>query len=175
MNRHLAVALVRLTLTIAFVFVLFDVLQASWRRVEAHAVAAVMSGVGAVGAGQVYGTRILIRPAHKAAFLATVTPSCSALAAVLTFIAIAVFLLHGPVPRRALAVGVASAVVISCNLLRIGLSLEVGLHSGSRGMVVFHDWVGTIFGMFFVLLGFMLFVFMLLPSNKRLLEASGGR
>jgi hypothetical protein len=41
-------------------------------------------------------------------------------------------------------------------------------------MVVFHDWVGTIFGMFFVLLGFTLFVFMLLPSNKRLLEASRG-
>ena len=35
-------------------------------------------------------------------------------------------------------------------------------------------WVGTIFGMFFVLLGFTLFVFMLLPSNKRLLEASRG-
>jgi hypothetical protein len=39
MNRHLAVALIRLTLTVAFVFVMFDVLQTTWRRVEAHAVA----------------------------------------------------------------------------------------------------------------------------------------
>ena len=31
MNRHLAVALIRLTLTVAFVFVMFDVLQTTWR------------------------------------------------------------------------------------------------------------------------------------------------
>jgi exosortase/archaeosortase family protein len=172
MNRHLATAIVRLTVTIAFVFIAFGLLHEPSRRLEARLVAWSMTTVGFTGIGHVYGTKVLVLPAHSRAFLATVTPSCSALAAVLTFVAIATFLLHGPIARRVLAVAVAAGVVIVCNVVRIALSLGVGLHSGSHGMIVFHDWVGTIFGMFYVLLGFTLFVFMLLPSNKRLLAAS---
>jgi carbamoyl-phosphate synthase large subunit len=174
MNRHLAAAIARLTMTIAFVFIAFGLLHEPSRRFEARMVAWTMSTLGIGGVGRVYGPKILVLPAHKPAFLATVTPSCSALAAVLTFLAIATFLLHGPLGRRMFAVLAAAGVVIACNIVRIGLSLAVGLHTGSHGMVVFHDWVGTIFGMFYVLAGFTLFVFMLLPSNKRLLEASYG-
>jgi carbamoyl-phosphate synthase large subunit len=171
-NRHLAVAILRLTATIAFVFFAFSLLHEPSRHLEARLVAFVFAHLGIGGIGPVYGPQIMVLPAHKAAFLATVTPSCSALAAVLTFFAIAAFLLHGPLKRRAVAVGVAAGVVVFCNIVRIGLSIIVGLHTGSRGMVVFHDWVGTIFGMFYILFGFTIFVFVLLPSNKQLLVAS---
>ena len=45
-----------------------------------------------------------------------------------------------------------------------------------HGLVVFHDWVGTVFGLLYVLGGFTLFLFLLLPSNKQLLkEAANGQ
>ena len=175
MNRHLALALVRLFCTLASAFVAFELLHDWSRRVEARAIANALTEVGVTGASQVYGSRILVEPSHAAPFLATVTPSCSALGAVLTFLAIAIFLLHGPIGRRALAVCVAAAIVIGCNMIRIGLALLVGLHAGSHAMVVFHDWVGTAFGLLSILAGFTFFVFVLLPSNKRLLEAALGR
>ena len=70
----------------------------------------------------------------------------------------------------------AAGLVLLCNLLRIGLSIVVGIESNSHGLVVFHDWVGTAFGLLYVLGGFTAFLFLLLPSNARLLaEATGAR
>jgi len=175
MNRHLAYALLRLFCTLVSAFVAFELLHEWSRRFEARAVARVMTDVGITGANQVYGSRILVRPSHAAPFLATVTPSCSALGAVLTFIAIAVFMLHGPLGRRVLAVAVAAGVVTGGNMVRISLALVVGLHAGSHAMVVFHDWVGTALGLLSILAGFTFFVFVLLPSNRKLLEAALGK
>ena len=41
---------------------------------------------------------------------------------------------------------------------------------------MFHDWVGTAFGLLYVLAGFTLYLWVLLPSNKTLLKecANGG-
>ncbi len=174
MNRHLSSAVARLVCTLASAYVAFELLHDASRRLEANAVAFALGDLGVAGASQVYGARILVRPSHSAPFLATVTPSCSALGAVLAFVSIALFMLHGPLPRRVLAVLVACAAVVVCNMLRIGLSVAVGVHSGAHAMVVFHDWVGTLFGLLSILGGFMLFVFTLLPSNKRLLAAALG-
>ena len=69
---------------------------------------------------------------------------------------------------------VAVVMVSFLNFVRIGLSIVVGLHSGSHAMVTFHDWVGTIIGLFAILGGFSVFVFMLLPSNKQLLAGARG-
>lgn len=175
MNRHLAAALLRLVCTLGVALVAFALLHESWRRIEASVIAHALTDVGVSGAGQVYGTHILVEPQHSAPFLANVTSSCSALGSILAFAAIATFLLHASIARRVLAVLSASALVVVCNCVRIALALGVGVHWGSHAMVAFHDWIGTIIGLFSVLAGFTLFVFTLLPSNKRLLEAALAR
>jgi exosortase/archaeosortase family protein len=160
----------RLTLTFATVFIAFNLLVDPWRRWEARSVTGMLSLFGVAGASRSYGNEILVIPNNSSPFLATISPSCSALAAVLTFVAISLFLLRGePVRRVAAAIG-ASVLVFVCNLIRIGLSVVVGIYTDSRGLVVFHDWVGTAFGLLYVLGGFTLYLWLLLPSNQLLLK-----
>jgi hypothetical protein len=40
-------------------------------------------------------------------------------------------------------------------------------------MTVFHDWVGTAFGLLYVLGAFTLYLWVLLPSNRRLVKEYG--
>jgi exosortase/archaeosortase family protein len=160
----------RLTLTFASVFIAFTLLVDPWRRWEARSVTGVLGVLGVAGANRSYGNEILVIPNSSSPFLATISPSCSALAAVLTFVAISVFLLRGEPMRRVTAAAGASALVFVCNLLRISLSVLVGLYTDSHGLVVFHDWVGTAFGLLYVLGGFTLYLWLLLPSNEQLLK-----
>lgn len=170
MNRHLLAVITRLTLTFASVFIAFSLLVDPWRRYEARAVTSALSLLGVAGASRSYGNEILVIPNSSSPFLATISPSCSALAAVLTFVAISVFLLRGEPMRRVVAAIGASMLVFVCNLIRIGLSVLVGVYTDSHGLVVFHDWVGTAFGLMYVLGGFTLFLWLLLPSNDLLLK-----
>jgi len=174
-NRHLLIALTRVACTVIFVFLAFNSLHRVWRRGEARFIANTLRSLGVPGATRAYGPEVLVSPARSAPFLATLSPSCSSLGAILAFTAMAVFLLHGPPHRRLAAVLLASCAVAMANFVRIGLALGVGARYGEHAMVVFHDWVGTIIGLFSVLGGFTVFVFVLLPSNKRLLEAALAR
>jgi exosortase/archaeosortase family protein len=164
-NRHLAHAFFRLGCTVAVAVGGFYLLQQPWRKVELRTVVTVLSIIGVNGANHVYGTSVLVAPAHDAPFLAVVTPSCSALAALLAFATIAAFLVPGPPKRRLLAAAAAGALVLVVNVGRIALSLGVGTHFGSHAMVVAHDWIGTLLGLFAVLAGFTLFMFLLLPHE----------
>ncbi len=170
MNRHLLMVITRLTLTFASVFIAFNLLIDPWRQWEARAITGVLTLIGVTGAGRSYGNEILVTPDHSSPFLATISPSCSALAAVLTFVAISLFLLRGEPARRVVACIGASVLVFVCNLLRIGLSVLVGVATDSHGLVVFHDWVGTAFGLVYVLGGFTFFLWLLLPSNRLLVK-----
>jgi exosortase/archaeosortase family protein len=174
-NRHLAHAFFRLACTLGVAVGAFYVLQRPWRWIETRTVVGVLSMIGTEGAGHVYGTRVLVEPAHAAPFLAVITPSCSALGALLAFATIAVFLIPGPPKRRLLAACAAGALVVIVNIVRIALSLGVGAHFGSHAMVVAHDWIGTLLGLFAVLAGFTLFMFVLLPEERHVPEATVGR
>jgi carbamoyl-phosphate synthase large subunit len=174
-NRHLAHAFFRLVCTIGLAVGGFYLLQQPWRKVEVRTVVGVLSRIGVNGVSHVYGTSVLVEPQHAAPFLAVVTPSCSALGALLAFAAIAAFLVPGEASRRVRAALAACALVIVVNVVRIGLSLGVGAHFGSHALVVFHDWIGTLLGLFGVLAGFTLFLFLLLPDDKHAVEATVGR
>ena len=78
---------------------------------------------------------------------------------------IGLFVLHGPVARRLVAVSVAIAFVFACNVARIAASLVVGAHMGDRALVLFHDWVGTLFGLAYTIVGFLLMLYGLLPRS----------
>jgi exosortase/archaeosortase family protein len=161
---------IRLGLTFATVWVGFLLLVNPWRRVEATGITRVLRSVGADRVRDGYGNQILVIPWTQRPFLATISPSCSAVAAVLAFGAVAMFLVRGRAHRRLLAFVGASAFLVACNVFRIAASIFVGIETGSRGLVVFHDWVGTLLGLVALLGGFVVFVFIQLPSTKRLLQ-----
>jgi len=169
-SRNWRSVVLRLGLTFGTVWIGFLVLLNPWRRVEAISITDVLHAIGADRVRDGYANQILVIPWSERPFLATISPSCSAVAAVLAFGAVAMFLVSGPAHRRMLAFLAASAVVISCNVLRIAASIFVGIQTGASGLVVFHDWVGTILGLVGLLGGFVVFVFLQLPSTKTLLE-----
>jgi exosortase/archaeosortase family protein len=170
MNRRIVQVIVRLMAAFGVTFGLFWLLINPWRDVEATVVASLFRSMGLRRAGQAFGNQVLVLPSHSAPFLATITPSCSALAALLGFAAISAFVVRGPGSRRLLAFLAAAAAVLVCNFIRIGLSMYVGLRTDAQGLTVFHDWVGTAFGILYVLGGFTLYLWVLLPSNKTLLK-----
>ena len=139
---RLGAIVVRLALTFTFVWVGFALFLDPWRRVEANGIAGIVHlfGTDRVSAG--YANQLLVIPTGARPFFATISPSCSAIAAVLAFGAVTIFLVTGPVSRRVLAFVAASTFVVVCNLVRIAGSILVGLDSSSHGLVIFHDWVG---------------------------------
>jgi exosortase/archaeosortase family protein len=168
MTGHRLRILGTLVLTFATVWVGFYLLLDTWRGWEAAVVTGTLQALGVAGVRGGYGNLVLVVPPQGRAFIASISPSCSSLGAVLAFGAIALFMVGGSVVRRLGAFMAASVLVVVCNLVRIGLSIWVGVVTDTRGLVVFHDWVGTTFGVVYVLVGFMVFLFVLLPSNRQL-------
>jgi carbamoyl-phosphate synthase large subunit len=105
-----------------------------------------------------------VLPRSQLPFRAHVTPFCSSLVSVLALASIALFLFRGPLLRRLLAFGAAAALIVGCNMVRIAASLAVGLSYGDQSLVLFHDWVGTIFGLAYTMGGFFFMLWLLLPS-----------
>src|SRR3954447_20958755 len=105
----------------------------------------------------------VLSPGHYP-FRAVLTPYCSSLVSILALAAIAIFVLRGPLLRRLSALLVASLFILFCNVIRIGASLWAGLRYGPSGLVLFHDWLGTLFGLLYTLAGFLLMLYLLLPS-----------
>ena len=168
MNRHTINVLARLSLTFGVTVLAFIALLDPWRALEASVLVDGFRAVGISVASQAFGHQILVLPDHASPFLATISPSCSALAAILAFAAISMFLVTRDPARRLCAFAAASALVLTCNFLRIGLSIWVGLRTDADGLAIFHDWVGTFFGLLYVLGGFTLYLWILLPSNQQL-------
>jgi exosortase/archaeosortase family protein len=170
MNRRTLAVLARLGVAFGLTVVVFWALINPWRNIEARVVTTLFDSLGARGASQSFGNQILVIPTHSLPFLATISPSCSALAALIAFAAIAIFLVRDDPRRRLMAFSAAAAVILVCNFLRISLSIYVGLRTDAQGLTVFHDWVGTAFGILYVLAGFTLFLWVLLPSNRTLVK-----
>lgn len=107
-----------------------------------------------------------ILPSHGLAFRAYVTPFCSALVSIVALGCIALFVLRGPLWRRTASFAAAAAAVFLGNVVRITLSVYAGLRFGASSLVLFHDWAGTLFGLFYTVYGFFLMLWLLLPSAK---------
>jgi exosortase/archaeosortase family protein len=172
-NRQGVAVLARIAVAFGVTIAAFWALIDPWRNVEASTVSGLFRSLGAQGASQSFGNQILVVPNHATPFLATISPSCSALAALLAFATIAVFVVRTEPSRRLMAFGAAAVLILVCNFMRISLSVYVGIQTNAQGLTVFHDWIGTAFGILYVLGGFTLFLWVLLPSNRTLLKESG--
>jgi exosortase/archaeosortase family protein len=150
----------------------FVLLQHQARTIESHAVAALLSLAGAQGTQVLLGTNIQVLPANHAALIASVTPSCSSLASLLAITWIAAISGVGSRSRRVTALCVALAVIAIGNILRMTASLAVGFIAGRSVLVLFHNWVAGMFTFAYVLAGYALFLYLVLPKRRRIADAA---
>lgn len=144
----------------------FIVGQTPFRHWEALAVAGGVRLLGFHGVITVNGGQILLSPGSGSPFWVDITPSCSSLGPALA-IALIVVVLSGNSASDRLLAGVAGvAAIIAGNLARIGLSVIVGLLAGPVSLVLFHDWVGSIFGFACTIGGFVLILSILLHRHR---------
>ncbi len=146
----------------------FVVLEAPFRKFEAHMSVVLLEHLGAHNeVSQLIGSsEIAVFPAHQQAFIAIVTPSCSSLAAMLAVLTLGAVAPHPRRARKYTALLIASCIVVIGNILRIASALAVGLVDGRASLVLFHDWVGGIFTFIYILGAYILFLFMLLPHER---------
>lgn len=140
----------------------FALLNQPLRDLESSLVLSLLGGGARVS---VVGDHVFqVLPAGHDAFRATLTPYCSALVPMLALTAIALCVLRGRLRQRVVALAAAAVFVLVGNVLRIAGSLWVGLEAGPSGLVLFHDWVGTLFAMTYTLTGFFLMLYLILPK-----------
>ena len=152
----------------------FILLQHPARVIESHAVAGLLSLAGAHGTHVVLGTNIDVEPAEHGLVLASLTPACSSIAALLAITSIALASGAATRSRRFAALGIALAVIAVGNILRMAAVLAVGIFAGRSVLVMFHDWVAGMFTFASVLGGYVLFLYLVLPDRRRAAAAAGG-
>ena len=146
----------RVLLRFAGVVVIYLALQAHVRYLEAAACVALLRTVGLAQAHAVAPDSIQAFPTGHTGFVVNITPSCSCLAPVLSVGLLATLL---PVRNRrkllrAILYGV-TAIAVG-NIVRIALSVMVGYVSSTAALILFHDWVGSVFSFLYTLFGFVL-------------------
>lgn len=143
-------------------FVLF---QGWMRGVETTTTVDVLRLLGADGVTRGYQTSIIIDAGSRGSFAAILTPACSSLASLLALSGLAVLRPTRARGRLALALSAAIAVVFVGNIARIAASIAVGMLTGPSALVLFHDWVGSLFAFAYTLGGFVVMLWVLLPRD----------
>lgn len=143
----------------------FVLLQQWMRGVETATTVDVLHALGVGGVSRGYQASIIVDTRAQGAFAAILTPACSSLASLLALGGLAVLRPTKARGRLALAVGSAMALVFVGNIARIAASVGVGLLTGPSALVLFHDWVGSLFAFAYTLGGFVLMLWVLLPRD----------
>jgi exosortase/archaeosortase family protein len=153
---------IRVAAFTAVVAVLFAAGQTPFRHLESLAVAKGVRSLGFHGVLAVQNSEILLAP-RSGLFWVEITPSCSSLGPALAITLIAIVISAGrPASDRLLAGLAGVAAIVVGNLVRIGSSVIVGLWAGRVSLVLFHNWVGSIFGFAYTIGGFVLTLSILL-------------
>lgn len=173
MNRQRWLVWLRVAFVVVATPLLFLLFEAPFRQFELDLDVGLLHFIGMHGVPAVLGTSALVAPAGRAPFWVYLSPSCSALASILTLGCIA-----GVLPRRlasrrhrAVAFVAASAAVFVGNVIRIDLSILAGILAGQVALVLFHDWAGSVFGFAYTMGGFVLMLWMLLPDRSGAVSA----
>ncbi|MGY1774623.1 hypothetical protein ACI8AV_02080 [Geodermatophilus sp. SYSU D00804] len=174
-NRRLVPVLLDLALAAVICVLGFRHLSGPLQVVEAAGVATVL---GWIAPGQVSGVlpqHVLLFPGDGGIIDAVVTASCSSVLSVLGLTALTAVVLRS---RKLHAVGgllVAVAALLLLNHGRLLLSAGAGLLWGEGALVLFHDWVGTVWNLVATLGGFLLMVWITLPALERAEQDVSGR
>lgn len=165
MTAELRRILVRIVLLVGTTGAGFLLLEQRTRQCETATALDLLHLLHLNGATRNSPTSITVHSHNGELFAAVLTPSCSSLATLLALAGL--LLLRPPGTRRRLtgAATAALALVFAGNIIRIAGSVAVGLAAGSASQVLFHDWVGSLFGFAYTLGGFLLMLFFLLPRD----------
>lgn len=169
MTRQRVYVWLRVGFVVVMTPLLFVLLQVPARAIELQADVGMLRLLGVHSVLQVSGPNALVAPWHSNAwFWIEVAPSCSSLASLLTLGCLAAALPRrvAPFPRRLVAYAVAAGAIFLGNMIRIDASIFAGLVDGRASLVLFHDWVGSIFGFAYTMAGFIFMLFVLLPRRK---------
>jgi exosortase/archaeosortase family protein len=142
---------------------------------EARWVAQVLGllGVDSVS-GSLPGHVVVFRPDGEV-ILAEVTASCSSILSVLGLTALTAVVLRGRRQHAVAGLVVAVAALLVLNHLRLVASTLAGLAWGTPALVLFHDWVGTVWNLAATLGGFLLMICITLPTAERAEQDVAGR
>jgi hypothetical protein len=168
MRRSLPGSAVRIAAVAAVVGALFVAGQAPARHWEALAVAGGVRSLGFRGVLRVHGSQILLRPGSGPLFWVDITSSCLFLGPALAVALIAMVIsVTNPLSDRLLAGAAGVAGAIAGNLAWIGSSVVVGLLAGRVSLMLFHGWVGSIFGFASTIGGTVLTLSILMRRRRR--------
>jgi carbamoyl-phosphate synthase large subunit len=149
---------------------------AAWlQAAEARGVVTVLGWLGIDGISGVLPRRILMFRAEGDLINAEVTASCSAILSVLGLSALSVSVLRGRRQHALAGLVVAVVAMLALNHLRLLGSALAGVWWGDSALVLFHDWVGTLWNFAATLLGFLLMVCVTLPAAERAEQDVAGR
>ena len=168
MRSRAPAILLRPLAVVVLVLATFVLANAGFRQFEAATATGLLHLLALVPEHRVQtlpNSSIAVFPERVGPFVAVITPSCSALSALLAVAALSWFVPRGSIPRWIAALGCALACVLAGNVLRLVGSIAVGLSYGRASLVLFHDWVGSLFAFGYTLGGFLLLLFLLLPAG----------
>ncbi|MFQ1001948.1 exosortase/archaeosortase family protein [Modestobacter sp. SSW1-42] len=149
---------------------------AYWMQVqEATWVVWVLHLFGVDSVSGVLPTRILIFREDGELLNAVVTASCSSILSVVGLTALTASVLRSRRWHAVAGLAVATVAVLIANHVRLLLSTVIGLQWGDGSLVLFHDWVGTLWNLAATLGGFLLMVCVTLPSSVRAEQDVAGR
>jgi len=173
MTRDAGWTFLRIGLLVFAVLAGFLLLQEPFRQAEAESAAAILSLFAADNVEVVLKYSIQVFPADHDAFRAEITPSCSSLASLIVLACLG--MLSPRLPRRNLAIAAAVAAVAVANVIRVVASVGVGLLAGRSSLVLFHDWVGSAFTFLYIVSGYILMVYLMLPRERAVLRLPDAR
>lgn len=142
---------------------------------EARWVAEVLAAAGVDSVSPALERHILVFRPDGEIILAEVTESCSAILSVLGLTALTAVVLRGRRQHALAGLVVAVAAVLALNHLRLLASTVAGLVWGAPALVLFHDWVGSLWNLAATLGGFLLMVCITLPAAERAEQDVAGR
>lgn len=174
-GRRLLPVTLDLLLAVAICLVGFRYLTDPLREFEAWGLAQVLDVIYPGRASGVVPGHVLIFPERGGIIDAVVTASCSSILSVLGLTALTAVILRG---RKLHAVGgllLALVCLLALNHLRLLLSALAGIWWGDGALVLFHDWVGTLWNLAATLGGFLLMVWAALPALERAEQDVSGR
>lgn len=149
---------------------------AAWFRVhEARWTVDLMRLLGEHRVSAALPQHILIFRSNGEILNGEVTTSCSSILTVVGLTALTVSVLRNRGLHALAGLLVALVAVIVVNVLRLVASVSAGLWFGTPAMVLFHDWVGTVWTLAATLGGFLLMVFITLPPAQRAEQNVAGR
>jgi exosortase/archaeosortase family protein len=158
---------VRLLVVFGVAGVVFVFAISTVRGLETRAAGALLQLVAGDRVQVQLGTSLQVFPSGHLPFRATLTPACSALASMLTVLALGLLLPSPSRQRRVWSCLAAVAVVVGCNIARVAASVGVGLVLGRVSLVMFHDWIGSAFTFAYTLGGLLVLLHLRLPAERR--------